>query len=160
MPGRADASLPMSGISWWLWLPSCLVIITRPVHECAWTKRLRPMRRSYVLLGRRPKPDVGNLTYTRRMRLYRQAGWTYAHATRPPKSGDRVCTLEFPRPASRLSREAGVFCAPEHLRQAVSPIGGELEAAAWRRASTCACRQFEPVRGACRGQAWPRGLSP
>jgi len=47
---------------------------------CDW---LWSIRRAYVHSGRRPKPDVGNLTDDRRMRLYRQAGWTYAHATRP-----------------------------------------------------------------------------
>src|SRR5690606_39248308 len=32
------------------------------------------------------------------MRLYRQAGWTCAHATRPPKSATEVSQEGFPRP--------------------------------------------------------------
>jgi hypothetical protein len=46
----------------------------------------------------------------RRMRLYRQAGWTYAHATRPPKFGDRLYA-GFPRPGSRI-HGSGAYVAP------------------------------------------------
>jgi hypothetical protein len=40
------------------------------------------------------------------MRLYRRTGWTYAHATRPPKLVTELCVLRFPRPTFRLSRKA------------------------------------------------------
>ena len=40
-----------------------------PVHQG--DDRLAPDRRPYVLSGRRPKPDVSNLSVGRRMRLYR-----------------------------------------------------------------------------------------
>ncbi len=39
------------------------------------------------------------------MRLYRRAGWTCAHATRPQQSCDRVLAIGVSTPRSRLSRE-------------------------------------------------------
>jgi hypothetical protein len=43
---------------------------------------------------------------SRRMRLYRRTGWTYAHATRPPKLVTEFLRKGFPRPTLRLSRKA------------------------------------------------------
>jgi hypothetical protein len=51
------------------------------------------------------------------MRLYRQAGWTYAHATRPPKSATEFIQERLLSPVSRLSREAGSDCSLRASRQ-------------------------------------------
>jgi hypothetical protein len=72
--------------------------------------RLGICRRSYVLSGRRPKPDVGNLLRTGAC-AFTVAGWTCAHATRPPCSGDRAFVEGFPRPAPRLSRGVRRHCS-------------------------------------------------
>jgi hypothetical protein len=53
----------------------------------------------------------------RRMRLYRQAGWTCAHATRP-KNRPSWLPLGFPCPTSGLSPEAGALCSTRAKVQA------------------------------------------
>jgi hypothetical protein len=81
----------------------------------------------------------------RRMRLYRQAGWTCAHATRPPNFGDRVTyNLGLPRPMLRLSRSARQAyaarpararssrkpqnsAAPRLVMQAINPAAAHLQ---------------------------------
>jgi len=85
----------------------------------------------------------------RRMRLYRQAGWTCAHATRPPESGDRVLYAEvltrhlpaFTEGTGRLLDLAGKasrMCRTEiaeTTRQACLPPHGK---AVWRMIAAAA----------------------
>ena len=64
-------------------------------------------RRSYVLSGRRPKPDVGNLV---RDQAHAPLPLPAGHARMPPgpsKADDRVTLTGFPRPNSWLSQERG-----------------------------------------------------
>jgi len=72
-------------------------------------------RRTYVLSGRRPKPDVGNLHTVRRMRLYRCR--LDIRACHPADKFDRAPCEGFPRPASGLFPEANPVCAIGRLWQ-------------------------------------------
>jgi len=84
------------------------------------TVRLGPYAAPMYLSGATAEAGCWKPTQRRRMRLYRRTGWTYAHATRPPNCGDRVCWEGFPRPTFRLSRKAGTFWR-ENRAQASAP---------------------------------------
>ena len=52
-----------------------------------------------------------------RLRLYQRTDWTCAHATRPPKSGDRVLVAGVPTPHPPAFTEGRAFLAGlEQLR--------------------------------------------
>jgi len=76
-------------------------------------------RRAYVLSGRRPKPDVGNLAYTQ---AHAPLPLPAGHARMPPGPSETVTELYmqgFPRPTFGLSPKAG--------RPLIEPAQGSSE---------------------------------